>query len=400
LKEVADISRYKRYENESDEELIYRVCSEKDKIGSWESVADILNELLGQEYTESKYRKQYQSFQKMFEYNRNRFSDSEDELNDIIDAKRELEKERQKLSDERVAYKKLIREKARNESIADQIRQILKEDTEPIRLNYKEPNVPESDCDLIVHLTDIHAGCGSDNYFNKFNDEVLKDRLEEFLDKIFEIQKRHHAQDCYLIIGEIVSGLIHNSLRIEQNENVINQFKIATSLICSFIDELSKRFGKVNVYITAGNHSRLMANLEDSIEGENFDYLFPFYAEAKLQNNKNVIFNENTFDESIAIFKVRDRLVMSAHGDKDSMNNVVNNFTQYYGVRPDMVYLGHLHTNGYLTTNDTKVIQSGTIAGTDSYAMGKRLRNKPEQTVSVITEKDGLDCIYDIKFQK
>ena len=89
---------------------------------------------------------------------------------------------------------------------------------------------------------------------------------------------------------------------------------------------------------------------------------------------------------------------MSAHGDKDSMNNVVNNFTQYYGVRPDMVYLGHLHTNGYHTENDTKVIQSGTIAGTDSYAMSKRLRNKPEQTISVITE-DGLSCIYDVKFK-
>jgi hypothetical protein len=55
--EAVHIMKYQRYENESDEELIYRVCKDKDLIGTWTDVADILNELLGQEYTESKYRK-------------------------------------------------------------------------------------------------------------------------------------------------------------------------------------------------------------------------------------------------------------------------------------------------------------------------------------------------------
>ena len=49
---------YKRLENESDEELIYRVCKDKDIIGSWQNVADILNKLLNQDYTECQYRKQ------------------------------------------------------------------------------------------------------------------------------------------------------------------------------------------------------------------------------------------------------------------------------------------------------------------------------------------------------
>lgn len=51
--------QYRRYDGESDEELIYRICSEKDTIGSWQDVADILNNLLGTEYNESKFRKEY-----------------------------------------------------------------------------------------------------------------------------------------------------------------------------------------------------------------------------------------------------------------------------------------------------------------------------------------------------
>ena len=41
------ISIYKRFDGETDEELIYRITGEKEQIGSWQDVADILNELLG-----------------------------------------------------------------------------------------------------------------------------------------------------------------------------------------------------------------------------------------------------------------------------------------------------------------------------------------------------------------
>lgn len=395
---MAVILQYKRYENESDEELIYRICSDKDKIGSWDDVAKILNELLNNEYTESKYRKQYQAFKKMFESNQSKFMEVGDQIEELNNATRELRKERQKLFDERSAYNKLIRNEARNENILDQVERIIGDNTVPSSVwNHIYKDSGEKDCDLLVHLTDVHAGCGSDNAFNVFNDDVLEDRLNKFMDKIIEVQKRHNAQNCYLVIGELISGLIHNALRIEQNENVIVQFKVVSNLICELIAKISVYFENVHIYITPGNHSRIVANIDDSLDGENFDYLFPFYAKARLQNYTNVIFHDNNFDESIAIFKIRENLVFAVHGDKESKNNIVNELTQYVGLKPQIIIKGHLHTNGLETFNDTKVIQSGTIAGTDSYAMGKRLRNRPEQTISVVTD-DGLDCIYDVKF--
>ena len=101
--------------------------------------------------------------------------------------------------------------------------------------------------------------------------------------------------------------------------------------------------------------------------------------------------------EEIAMFEVRGNIVMSAHGDNDKVSNVVQKFTMLFDVKPDLVYLGHRHTNAMETVYDTKVIQSGCLSGTDDYALSKRLRNKPEQTISVITE-NGLECLYDIKF--
>ena len=48
---------YKRFEGESDDALIFRITGEKDKIGSWQDVADVLNELLGTNYNSSTFRK-------------------------------------------------------------------------------------------------------------------------------------------------------------------------------------------------------------------------------------------------------------------------------------------------------------------------------------------------------
>lgn len=115
------ITSYKRFENETDEELIYRVCSDKDLIGSWQDVADILNELLGSEYTESKFRKQFQAFNKMLNANRSKFADSDEQIKEIEVQKRELEKERKKLQSEKIEYNKWLREEARDELIAEKI---------------------------------------------------------------------------------------------------------------------------------------------------------------------------------------------------------------------------------------------------------------------------------------
>ena len=106
---------YSRKENESDEELIYRICSEKEVIGSWQDVVDILNKLLNTEYTESKFRKQYQAFNKMLSANEHKILDDDNYLNELRVQKQELQKEKQKLSDERVELNRQIREQAKLE---------------------------------------------------------------------------------------------------------------------------------------------------------------------------------------------------------------------------------------------------------------------------------------------
>lgn len=389
------ITSYKRFENETDEELIYRVCSDKDLIGSWQNVADILNELLGTEYTESKFRKQFQAFNKMLNANRSKFTDSDEQIKEIEVQKRELEKERKKLSDARVDYNRLIRQEARKESYTDMVKRIICEDVEPINIpvHYTLFN---SSTDLLVHLTDIHTGIEIHNWKNDFDSDILKQRIEKFTSDILDIRGMYQSENCYLVVGEILSGIIHNNLRLQNNMDLMEQFKYVSELISAMLSRMANHFNHIYVYTTPGNHSRISPKKEDALDGENMDVLLPFYLKARMQNFENITICDNSIDTEIAMFNIRGNNVFAAHGHKDSPSNVVQNLTLMFNVKPDIVLLGHRHTNAMETVYDTKVIQSGCVSGSDNYATSIRKVNKPEQTVSVIGN-NGLICLYDIQ---
>lgn len=396
-----------RLENENEEKYIWRLGQAKDSgllDMNWEEIATLINHEFRtdeSEYrTEAAYRKVYSQAKRFYEAGVFNNLNEDKYFKELQLQKQELEKERVKTRDERNELRRVIREEARKESYKEQLLRCISEyQCNPLAYDKSKQftGLLKTDNDLIISCTDIHAGIEIDNYFNKFDENVLRERFNQYLDKIFEVQLRHGSESAYFILSELVSGIIHNELRIENNQNLIEQFLSVTNYISEFLSELSYHFNTINVYICPGNHSRISPKKEDSLKGENIDHLALPFLEAKLQNFKNVKFHKNDIEESIAMFNVRNNVVMSSHGDKDSPSSVVQKFTLLFGIRPSLVYLGHRHTNGLTTVYDCKVIESGCMSGVDNYALDLRIKGRPSQTISVITE-DGLDCLYDVKF--
>ena len=309
-----------------------------------------------------------------------------------------MRKERIKLSDARVDYNRLIRQEARKESYADMVKNIICQNVEPINIpvHYTLFN---SSTDLLCHLTDIHTGIEIHNWKNDFDEEILKHRIEKFTSDILDIRGQHGSENCYLVIGEILSGLIHSNLRLQNNMDLMEQFKYISELISAMLIRMANHFNHIYVYVTPGNHSRVSPKKEEALDGENMDVLLPFYLKARLQNIENISICDNTIEPEIAMFNIRGNNVFAAHGHKDNPASVVQNFTMMFRIKPDIVLLGHRHTNGLTTVYDTKVIESGCVSGSDQFALSIRKANRPEQTVSVIGE-DGLICMYDIKLDR
>lgn len=401
---VCECSLYniKKRENENEEEYIWRLGQAKDSgllDMSWDEIADVLNKELGNEdkpYSEAAYRKPYQQAKRFFESGV--FCTDKEQQKQIRKDIQELKKQQIKTRDERTDLNRSLREQARKESYRDMVKELISECVEPIEISVGKSNTFESDNDLLVHISDIHTGIKIDNFCNTFDGDILIERMEKYVQEIIRIKNIHKSQNCYVVIGEILSGLIHNNLRLQNNMDLIEQFKFVSELLSVVLQKLSEEFKVVNVYVTAGNHSRVQAKKEDSLDGENMDILLPFYLKARLQNIENVVINDNKVESEIAMFSIRGSKVFSSHGHKDNPKDVVQKWTMMFGIKPDIVLLGHRHTNGLSTVYDTKVIQSGCCSGTDDYAMGIRKCNKAEQTVSVIND-NGLLCVYDIQLQ-
>ena len=281
----------KRKDNENEHQYLWRIGQAKDSgllDMSWNDIANVMNKEFRDDESEyraeSAYRKVYTNAKNF--YNAGVFDTGDSSSKTILTQQQELKKEQVKLRDERNELNRLIREEARRESFREQIcRAITEHQSSPLLYdeNKKFTGIIKTDNDLIISLTDIHAGIEIDNHFNKFNPTILKQRLNQYLDKIFEVYLRHGSENAYVILSELVNGLIHDTLRIESNQNIIEQFLMVTDYITEFLAELSYRFNNVHVYMCPGNHSRLFQDKDKALKGENIDTLALPFLEAKLQ---------------------------------------------------------------------------------------------------------------------
>ena len=391
------ITSYKRFENETDEELIYRVCSDKDLIGSWQNVADILNELLGTEYTESKFRKQFQAFNKMLNANRSKFTDPDEQIKEIEVQKRELERKKIQFRDERNAWQKQNYADARVEEKLDKLEDEL---TSLGRTNFDTHNTLsiDSDNDMLVILSDLHIGQTFDSIFGKYNTDIAKDRLNQLLNEVLSIRDLHNSRKCYVSLqGDLISGNIHKSIQVTNRENVIEQIKNATELVSSFCYELSLHFENVFLSNVSGNHTRIERK-EDAIHDERLDDIISWAVELSLKHIDNFHVLHRNIDTGIADIDIRGKSYIAVHGDYDGFNKSgVQNLCLALGFVPYAITFGHLHVCSVDETNGVKMIRGGSLAGCgDSYTIEKRLTGKPSQMVCICTN-NGIKAYYPIE---
>ena len=392
--------------NETQLQYIWRMCSAKDNgeldMG-WVELAEVLNrEMYGEDKskycTESCYRKKYQISKQALE---EVFSSVEDDdyLRDLREAKQDLYKERVKLRDERNELNRKLREQARVENFVDILKTSVAQDVKPYDIaKYEGAN---GTTELVVCLSDLHAGLVSNNYLNEYNPQILRDRLEKYAARVIEIAKRHGAFKCHVcLLGDMISGFIHNSIRLENAINTIEQIKYVGRCVGEFIRTISGVFETVEVHGVAGNHGRLSPKKDEHLSGEELDSLVMFYLSAAFAGTDRVKVHEtNQLGEYIAAISVESYLFVAVHGDNDSMQNVTKNMITLMGMTPDVILMGHMHHSAVDTDGRTKVVMSGCVSGTDSYAYDKRLFSKPEQTVIVASDSSPTEAIYMVNLE-
>lgn len=378
------------------EELIFEVGKDKETYGyEWSVCAEILNSILDKNLDPETYRKRYGEIKRFYEIFQSKIKEQTDSeiLKEIEERQTELKKEKYKFFDARNEYNALLRKRAREEEInkiiVDSVHAIDKEDFE---LKY-EKEISKNET-MIIPLNDLHCGYKIDSIFGKYDEIVLKQRLEKYLSEIEKIQKQHHCEKAIVMGGgDLISGNIHAEIKRNNNLNIIEQIITVSEYITNFLVKLSSLFEKVSFLSVSGNHSRI-EKYKDSIKEERLDDIVEWYLKARL-SNFNIQFDDYiNADATIKIFDVYNKSYILVHGEFDNNDNGL--ILQKFANKPiTAIFSGHYHHNEIVTKNEIKFIMSGSFIGTDNFTIQKRIFSKPEQLITIVN-KDGIYCYYDI----
>lgn len=378
------------------EELIFEIGKDKETYGyAWESCAEILNSILDKNVDPESYRKRYCEIKRFYEIFQSKIKEQTDNeiLEEIEKRQIELKKEKYKFFDARNEYNALLRKRAREEEInkiiIDSVNALNENDFE---LNHiQEIDNPET---MIIPLNDLHCGYKIESIFGKYDENILKQRLEKYLSEIEKIQKHHHCEKAIVLGGgDLISGNIHAEIKRSNNLNVIEQIITVSEYISKFLAELSKIFKTVAFLSIAGNHSRI-EKYKDSIKEERLDDIIEWYLKARLQNFDIEFDNYINADATIKIFDVYNNSYILIHGDYDTNANSL--ILQKFANKPiTAIFSGHYHHNEIVTKDGIKFIMSGSFVGIDNFTIQKRIISHPEQLITILN-KNGVYCYYDI----
>jgi len=361
---------------------------------TWTELAMLLNSVLMPEApkTESFWRKRYHAITDDPDYLQSVQDEEPDPMKQYF---REIEKQRIRARDERRSYERQVRKQARTEEILELFH------NEIVRYGNIQPRIGS---DVIVDrpkamyvlLSDIHYGLTFSSYVGEYNSDLARKRLRLYANEIKRLGVS--CSTCYIsLLGDLISGIIHPGIRIENKETLIEQVVGVSELVSEFIYELASFFEHVYVNSVGGNHSRFDSNPDNVLRKERMDMLVPWYCKAKLSQVKNVQFVDNEIDETIGSFDIMGHLYLSVHGDLErDKKHSIQNISKHLGRRISYLVSGHTHV-GECRFEDPGFIVNGSVCGSgDDYTIKKRLFGPPVQ-VCMICSENGIESVNPVR---
>lgn len=384
-----------RKPNESLEDYHIRLFENKEEYGIDKfQITDLLNKEADEEYSESKWRKDYAQYLKWKDYILSKNLDGEI-LDKYEKIRIEAEKEKIRRNDQRREYNKYIRNQARFEGLRDDIIRVIEEINIKKPLVFNDKPTYDSEREGLVLFSDWHYGMVIDNSINKFNKEVFDERVAKLVNRTIEHGIRNEISTLHVAnLGDLVGGLIHVSTRVEANEDVIGQIKYVAETLSEVLAKFANTFNKIEFYNICGNHGRTIANKNDGSIKENFEYLLLWYLQARLSGFNNITFTDEK--DGYIVTKIKNKDVVFVHGHYDKPEVSVTKIPQLIGLVPDYIFSGHIHHHFEKEFGKTTCIVNSSLIGADDYAMQGRFSSVPAQKLLIFNDDD-LESTYNIK---
>lgn len=391
-------SKYLRKENEEDLDYAMRLIEikkeEKPDDLDWSDIV----ELLGLDLNKDSLRKSQDTvFGGWSVYKQMKNKEITNNSYDIKIELEELKKERMRLSDERAALNRRLKEVSRKEDITSLIRECVDNISKDYPIEIKSvPSDNYSRDVAILTLSDFHYGLEIKEFNNEYNPDIFIRRINKLLAKTEEYLLLNNIKTLVVLgLGDYVSGIIHTTTRIENRENIVNQVVNIAEALVRLLTELGN-YVEIYYYDVCDNHGRVFPNKDDWENEENFSLFIKWYLKARFQDTKTIHIEDNEINDEIGTVEILGKNYAFVHGHRDKLENVVQNLSLMTKKFYEAIFIGHLHHFAGNEVHGTYVYMNGTLSGTDQYANNQRATGNPSQNLFIV-DKEGIKCQYLIK---
>ena len=238
------------------------------------------------------------------------------------------------------------------------------------------------------------------NYVNAYNREIATLRTKQFFENVVRLSRDYISGIeidglVLALLGDMVSGMIHDELRETNEDTIINTCLYYSDLIIAGIYLLLDHFGKIFVPCVVGNHGRMDKKVRAKHRAEeSFDYLMYHLIAREFRGNDQVEFGiSKGSDFRYAVYNTRYQLT---HGDQFRGGSGISGMLsplmlgdhrkrkreQAVGTPYDYLVMGHWHQLGHFKG----LIVNGSLKGYDEWVASMNFDYEPPQQALWLTD--------------
>ena len=397
----------KRMENETEDQYFYRICNMKDTLGfTWPQMAKLFNDEFGRDIGDTAYRKRWAAFTQILDANVDTIVGGDNSyLEELKQAKYELEKERQKLYATKIEASRNLRQESRSELFYENIRDTLDVLPMPEIAVGKSGYARSHSKEHVLAIADIQGGAKFKIPTNEYSLAICEDRFNRLLDMVVDYVEYHEINKLHVVgLGDSIQGILRvTDLKLNETSVVEATITVAR-LVANFLNQLSA-YCYIDYYHTpTSNHAQIrpLGTKASELGAEDMEYVIGHYIADMLKNNNRTTVHLNDGHDYIEI-PIFGFNVVAEHGHAiKNLNTALRDRSMTYRKLIDYILVGHWHNGKVIPGNehenhDTEVLMCPSFQGTDPYAYNKLgLSSKAACKLFVFDKKYG--CIGSEKF--
>lgn len=308
----------------------------------------------------------------------------ENKLQEILIAKKELEKERKKIQTINLEYNQYVRDISRFELFNEKIKEAIDNMPALIFSNTIQDKF-NSKQTAVLCISDAHNGVEInmqtvfDEPINIYSPDILKKRLNKLADTVIKDYKNNFNYKKLIVfdLGDGIQNILRLSDIAKLKTGVIDSVLQYAEMISQFLNKIQNELNiQIEFSCLGGNHSELrLISTGRNWESENLSKVIREFIALRLKDNQNIKVDPYS---DFSFKQIEGINILAIHGDDSKKNiNEISYWEQYHNITIDILLMGHFHHQeqislGYSPTGDKEIIIVPSLIGIDEFSRKNR----------------------------